>query len=263
MHIRTFVYLLLSALLFACQSNQVLREWEGAFRSKDLNGTFILYDMNTGEALVYNEARSDSAFSPASTFKICNALIGLQSGTMKSIDDTIRWSGHQYPWKGWNQNHSLRTAMPVSCVWFYQEMARRIGREQMQYWLDELDYGNAYIGEEVDLFWLNGSILISATEQLVFLKKLINNELAMDLQVQEDVKDIIITEKTDDYVMHAKTGWAMRVKKSVGWYVGYVEKASNTYIFVLNYDMTDAKEQARYRKELTYELLEIAGVIGE
>lgn len=252
---------LLAILSFSCQQHHTPLEWEAAFTDKDLNGTFVLYDVNEDLMMVYNEERSNSIFSPASTFKICNSLIGLQTGTMLSIDDTIRWNGHEYPWDGWNKDHCLRTAMPVSCVWFYQEMARRIGEEQMQYWLDSVEYGNTSIGERVDLFWLNGSILISAQEQIAFLQRLIDNDLPFDDAVQEAVKEIIITDKTDDYVIHAKTGWAMRVKKSVGWYVGYVEKADNTYIFALNYDMTDAKTQTKYRKELTYELLKLAGVI--
>ena len=254
---------ILASLALSCQNASISSEWEASFMDKDLNGTFMLYDMNADKLMVYNESRADSAFSPASTFKICNALIGLQTETLKSVDDTIRWNGHQYPWEGWNRDHCLRSAMPVSCVWFYQEMARRIGRDKMQYWLGKVNYGNASIGEQVDLFWLNGAIQISAKEQVVFLERLIKNELPFDTQIQEDVKEIIITESTEEYVMHAKTGWAMRVTKPVGWYVGYVEKGDNNYIFVLNYDMTDAKIQAKYRKELTYELLRSAGVIGK
>lgn len=245
----------------ACQNNSTPPEWDQAFANKGLNGTFLLYDLSAEKLLVYNEARSDSAFTPASTFKICNALIGLQSGTMQSVDDTISWNGHQYPWNGWNQDHNLRTAMPVSCVWFYQEMARRIGRDNMKHWLDELGYGNTIIGDNIDLFWLDGSLQISAKQQLVFLTSLIKNDLSFDVQIQKDVKEILITEKTDEYVIHAKTGWAMRVDKSVGWYVGYVEKGADNYIFVLNYDMTNPKEQSQYRKQLTYELLRFQQII--
>ncbi len=253
---------LLAIFAFSCQPKATVPpEWEQAFAEKDLNGTFILYDMNDGEMLVYNPERADSAFSPASTFKICNSLIGLQTGTMNSVDDTIRWNGHEYPWNGWNQDHCLRTAMPVSCVWFYQEMARRIGREDMQHYLNLIPYGNANIGEKVDLFWLNGAIQISAMQQIRFLERLVKNDLPFDEKVQADVKEIIITDKNESYTMHAKTGWAMRVEKSVGWYVGYVEKGEDVYIFALNYDMTNPKEQSKYRKELTYEMLRIAGVI--
>ena len=237
------------------------RQWEDAFLTKSLNGTFFLFYMKAGSYSIYNEARSDSAFSPASTFKICNSLIGLESQTMKSVEDTIRWNGHQYSWEGWNKDHCLKTAMPVSCVWFYQAMARRIGRDTMQCYLDKLDYGNRNIGEQIDLFWLNGSIQISAKAQVEFLKKLVKNELPLTKATQEAVKEILLLDENEHYKLYAKTGWAMRVDKSVGWYVGFVEKKDNVFVFVLNHDMTNPETQLKYRKELSYELLKIAGVI--
>ena len=64
------------------------------------------------------------------------------------------------------------------------------------------------------------------------------------------VKNIITTEKTDNYILRGKTGW----EGKVGWYVGYLERNGNTYFFATQLDVV--KEQdIKARLEITRSIL--------
>ena len=242
--------------LSSCDRNHTESNWENLFQNHHVKGTFVLKDLGTGKTRVYNKKRSRQAFIPASTFKILNSMIALQTSSIESVDDTIKWDGVDRGYALWNKDHTMRTAFPVSCVWFYQELARRTGNEHMQKWVNDSNYGNMKIGPQIDRFWLDGDLRISAQEQINFIEKLIKNELPFDKTIQETVKSIMINDATDQYVVHAKTGWS----QGVGWYVGYIESNNNTWIFSLNIDM-DNINQAVIRKLLTYDILKEQGVI--
>ena len=142
-----------------------------------------------------------------------------------------------YEYKTWNKDQTMRSAFPVSCVWFYQELARRIGEKQMQKWINASNYGNKKIYNVIDRFWLDGNLEISASEQINFLEKLIKGELPFDKNIQKTAKEIMISDSTDDYIVHSKTGFS----KKIGWNVGYIETKENIWIFAMNIDMDNSK----------------------
>lgn len=236
------------------------KSWKKFYDSCNVIGNTVLLNANTSELKVFNKERSDSMFLPASTFKILNSLIALQTGAVKSINDTIKWDGVDRGWTEWNKDQTMKTALPVSCVWFYQELARRIGREDMQKWIDSVGYGNQKMGPEIDKFWLDGDIRISAIQQVLFLEKLINDKLPFDEEIQQTVKEIMITDSTSNYILHSKTGWAMRVDRQIGWFVGYVETEEGKWIFATNIDISK-KTDLKYRSKITYEILKNEGII--
>ena len=226
------------------------------FDKYNIKGTFVLKNISNNELKVYNIKRSDSSYLPASTFKILNSMIALQTSAVKSINDVIKWDGTDRGWKLWNKDQTMKTAMPISCVWFYQELARRIGKKQMQTWVDKVNYGNKNIGKKVDNFWLEGDLRISAKEQILLIEKLINNKLPFDKKIQETVKELMVTDSTDKYTIHSKTGWT----NQIGWNVGYVKTKNNKWIFAMNMDIIK-EEDAKYRKKITYEILKLEKII--
>lgn len=250
--------ILIAILIFfaSCNKTKQNDEWKHIFEKYHIKGTFVLKNMSDGELKIYNTQRSDSTYLPASTFKLINSMIALQSAAINSVDDRIKWDGVDRGFRAWNKDHSMRTAMPVSCVWFYQKLARRIGQEQMQYWVNKLAYGNKDIGVKLDDFWLVGRLRISANEQLAFIEKLINNELPFDKEIQEIVKELMLTDSNENYAVHSKTGWT----KQIGWNVGYVETKDNRWVFAMNQDIIE-REDAKYRKVITYEILKAEKII--
>jgi len=247
--------ILLPFLLSSCfAQKQSVKEWNNLFTKSGVEGTFVLYNQKTKQYKYYNRSRSNKRYLPASTYKILNSLIALETKVIKNENEIIKWDNIDKGWSKWNQDHDLKSAISVSCVWFYQELARRIGKERMQNWISEIQYGNQLMGADIDNFWLQGDIKISVIEQVKLIDRLIKNELPFQLENQEIVKRIMITDSTKDYTIHSKTGWGSRVKPQIGWYVGYIEKDNNNWIFALNIDIKN-KSDLKYRKSLVYEIL--------
>lgn len=252
--------IILSVFKLNAQNKNSSKKWREIFEKYGINGTFVLYNYSTGDTFFFNKERSESAYLPASTFKILNSLIALETKSIKNINDTIKWDGIDKGWSEWNKDQIMKTAMPLSCIWFYQELARRIGEKNMQKWIDNVGYGNNKTGSQIDNFWLEGDLKISAKEQVKFIERLINDDLPFDTLLQETVKSLIITDSTDNYTLHSKTGWAMRIPNQIGWYVGYIETKKGTWIFALNMDINDNSD-AKYRQQITYEILKEERII--
>ncbi len=260
---KSILFLLFLGLLSSCtlNSESILEDFsssdlESIFKSENADGCFVICDFKADKKLTYNSARLDSTFLPASTFKIINSMIALETGVIKDENEIITWDGKKRFVKEWNQDYNLKSGIKYSVVWFYQELARRIGKEKMQYWVNAAKYGNQNIGGKIDYFWLNGDIRISPNQQIDFLQKLYLNELPFSKKNQEIVKNIMIVDKTPDYSIHAKTGWAMRINKQIGWYIGYFEKEDNVYFFTINMDIKN-KADASKRKIIVSKIFKL------
>jgi len=210
------------------------KEWKQYFDKDDVKGTFLLYDLKKDQYLVYNPKRSKQGFLPASTFKIFNTLVGLETGVVDT-SVLIRWDGVRRWNADWNKDMRLKAAFQLSCVPCYQQIARKVGTERMKEWLQKANFGNMDVQESnIDTFWLTGDSRISPFEQVDFLRRIYKNELPFSKNTVETFKNIMIAERGEDYVLRAKTGWTVQGKQNIGWYVGYVEKEDNTYFFALN-----------------------------
>ncbi len=240
-------------------------DWSRVFSEAGVSGTAVIYDESGQRWLVHDRARADHAYSPASTFKVFNAMAALDSDAVKDEHEVIRWDGKQRQYQTWNRDHSLASGMKFSVVWFYQEMARRIGAKRMQDLLDKVGYGNHRIGGAVDMFWLDESLRISAIEQIDFLRRLADGTLPFSGRAQETVRRITIVEDASTWILHAKTGWsthgAADGKADLGWVVGWVERAGRRWFFAVNIDMPDSAD-AQKRMQIARKLLESEGAFG-
>jgi len=221
------------------------------------DGAFVLFDMNKHEYFRYNPKRCAERFLPASTYKVPNALIGLETGVIPDSNYVLKWDGKPEPFKEWERDHDLKSAVQYSVVWYFQELARRVGREREQHWLDTLNYGNKIIGDSVDRFWLNNSLKISADEQVEFLKRLYDEVLPLSRRSMKIVKDILSSEKIGNATMKFKTGTG-HTDHFIGWLVGYVEKGDHVYIFAFNVDVKDFDEVSSIRNKAPVEIMEKA-----
>jgi beta-lactamase class D len=211
-------------------------EWQAHFDAKGVQGSFVLYEQAHDRYLVCNEARARQRFIPASTFKIPNALIGLEVGSIADEREVFHWDGKPKVRAAWERDHTLDTGMRDSVVWMFQEVARRTGRERMREWLDRLDYGNRDMRGGVDLFWLQGALRVSAFEQVDFLRKLSEGALPATQRAQRLVRDALVVERTRHYTLYAKTGSSGATKSSVWWWVGWVErKGRPVAAFAMNF----------------------------
>jgi len=219
------------------------------FDAQQADGCFTMFNNGDGKVTVYNLRYDTMRFTPASTFKIVNSLIGLETGVITDEQMLIRWDGVQRPFTEWNKDLTMEQAFKASAVPYYQEVARRIGREKMQAWIDSLNYGNQRISGPVASFWLNNTLKISPDEQLGLVKRLYFDQLPFQKRTQQIVRDVMIQESNTQYTLAYKTGWGFNEQgHSIGWLTGWIEENRHPYFFVLlvksdqkNYDMQQAR----------------------
>ncbi len=258
-----FLLLLAACLLVTnAGSQEVEQEIDSVadiFISEGIIATLVVASLDGSTVHTYNDGRSLQRFSPASTFKIPNTLIALNAQLVTSKNSQFVWDGTDKGLDRWNKDQTLESAFKVSCVWCYQEIARKVGAEQYAEALAMLDFGNQSVGNEIDAFWLNGDLRISASEQIEFLRKIYNYEVPYRREHVDILKEIMLTEQTSSYAIYAKTGWAATTPQ-VGWYVGFVVKSEEAWLFAMNLQV-DRREQVALRKELTIRSLRALGII--
>lgn len=238
--------LALFASLGACAADTVARpDWRAHFDARHARGTFVLFEPALDRYSIFNEPRAKQRFLPASTFKIPNAVIGLELGAITDEGEVFRWDGKPKPVAAWERDHTLGTGMRDSAVWMFQEVARRIGRARMREWIERLEYGNRDLSGGIDLFWLQGGLRVSALEQVQFLHRLAEGRLPATQRAQRLVRNAMVVEKTRTHALYAKTGSVDSGGNAVTWWVGWVErKGRPVAYFALNMEPSSKSARA-------------------
>lgn len=231
----------------ACSSNNVTinNSFKKYFDDNHVTGAFGLFDNAQGHFTIYNlPGFKDSAYLPASTYKIVNSLIGIETGRISNEKMVIKWDGIVRTFPGgepataWNKDLTMEEAFKASAVPYYQEVARRIGKDTMQHWLDTLGYGARYgkpVIKTIDTFWLDNSIKVTADEQLGLVKKLYFGQLPFQKRTQDIVRKVMLQEETAKYKLAYKTGWGFKENgDALGWIVGWIEENKHVYFFAMN-----------------------------
>ena len=229
--------LVLFTSLGASAADTVARpEWQKHFDAKGLKGTFVLFEPALDRYSILDEARAKQRFLPCSTFKIPNAIIGLDEGSITDENEVFHWDGKPKPIPEWERDHTLGSGMKYSVVWMFQEIARRTGKARMKDWMERLEYGNRDISGGIDLFWLQGGLRVSAMEQVQMLHKLAEGRLPATQRSQRLVRDALVLEKTRDYTLYGKTGTQPTGPNAINWWVGWVErKGRPVAYFAMNF----------------------------
>lgn len=234
------------------------------FQEFGREGSILIYDSKNNRIYEHNPQRNATAIAPASTFKIFNALVALETGVVPDDVAVLTWDGIHREIDAWNHDTNLRQAFKDSTVWFYQVLARRAGYERMQQFINKVGYGNRQIGTvaDIDHFWLQQPLQITPKEQIKFLQRLYQGDLPFSQRTINLVKDIMVREQTPDYTLRGKTGWLTSTKPNIGWFVGYLEQNKNVYFFATTLDMQKS-EDAPARIEITRRSLKDLGLLTQ
>jgi beta-lactamase class D len=247
----------------AYQRSEIRDELNRHFIEEGTVGTFVGYKIDEYLIIASDKNRSGEPKLPASTFKVPNSLIALETGVVADPDkDVFKWDGVVRSIEAWNRDHTMRSAIAASAVPVYQEIARRIGAERMQKYLDLFEYGNRDIGGGIDQFWLTGNLRIDPVQQVDFLDRLRRGALPVSRRSQDLVRDILPVTKSGDSIIRAKSGLlgAEIGKPSLGWMVGWVEKGSAQTVFALNIDCLEPRHIAD-RMKISQQCLADIGAI--
>jgi bla regulator protein BlaR1 len=274
------LYLLILTLLAACtgcsgalQSSSSGNTSSSKIITEDLSsyfegfdGCFVLLDKNSSEYKVYNTEKSQKQVPPCSSFKIYNSLIGLETKVVEDENTVFEWDGTKNSIDSWNRDHSMKTAIENSVVWYYQKLASLVGEEKMQEYLDKMGYGNKDISGGITKFWLQSSLKISPREQVDMLRRFYEYDLPFSKRNIDIVKKIIVLSESNGAVLSGKTGSGVSPDGSYinGWFVGYVEKDGNVYIFAANIEPEgDSSKSAsgQIAKDIATKILKDKGLI--
>lgn len=218
------------------------------------NGSFVLYDMNNDEYTVYNEEKSRERVSPNSTYKIYSALSALENGVITEENSLMNWDGVLRYYDEWNRDLDLYGAMKYSANWYFDKINSINGIENVQNDLIKIGYGNCNFSGGNDC-WLESSLKISPLEQVDILKDFYTNNFGFSQSNIDTVKNSIKILSENDTVLYGKTGTGRIDDKDInGWFVGFVEKGDNVYIFATNIE-ADENAKGSVSMEKTIDIL--------
>ncbi len=237
----------------------IKQDFNKYFKSCNVVGSIVIYDNNKEQWILSDTIDAKRLTLPASTFKIMNFLIALETKTISSENEVVKWPGSTDTIKyGFRpeiyHDMTVKEAFEVSAGWVFVELAKKIGKENYKRYLISCNYGNLNLSQKDDDFWNYGAFSISPINQVKFLKKLYEGKLPFTKRNIEIVKKVMITEQKADYTIHSKTGWTRENGINTGWWVGYVETKVGVYFFATRL-LQDRKQNSsnfgKCRKEIT------------
>ena len=230
------------------------------FDQHGIEGTLVIVSVRTGRTVIHDEVRAARSFSPASTFKVFNTLIALEEGAVVGGQSLLNWDGRRHDFPDWNRDQTLESAFKVSCVWCFQALASRVGAQKYRTYLRDAAYGTLREPFDATMFWLDGSLQVSAIEQIEFLRKLHSRQLPFSAGTYETLRALMLVQSGPDFAVRAKTGWSARTRPEIGWYIGYVEAADDVWLFALNITVRNAADLP-LRQKLTLQALRAQGIL--
>lgn len=273
MYKKVLVVATATLFLFACSSNTVKQhqihaisanknseEIKSLFDQAYTTGVLVIKRGQTEEIYGNDLKRASTEYVPASTFKMLNALIGLEHHKATTTE-VFKWDGQKRLFPDWEKDMTLGDAMKASAIPVYQELAQRIGLDLMAKEVKRIGFGNADIGSEVDNFWLVGPLKITPEQETQFAYELANKTLPFSKNVQEQVQSMVFIEEKNGRKIYAKSGWGWDVEPQVGWLTGWVVQPQGEIVaFSLNLEMKKGIPSS-IRKEIAYKGLEQLGVL--
>ena len=275
--------ILFIALLFSCSTKRkdnhltskndevlVRQDFKKYFDQCNVEGAIAIYDNQNHTWILSDTVATRKETLPASTFKIINLLIALETKTIASENDIVKWPGStdtiRYDYRP-NIYHDItvKEAFEVSAGWAFIELAKKIGQDNYKKYLSLCHYGNVNLSQTDPDFWNFGAFGISPINQVEFLKNLYEEKLPFSKRNIEIVKKVMITEQNDDYTIHSKTGWTRENNINTGWWVGYIENKNGTYFFatrLLQDRKLNAPNFGNCRKEITKSVFKDLNVIN-
>ncbi len=258
--------------IYACSTSKIKKEYIKThleltkYNSEDYEFSVVIYDQKKNNYFIFNDSLSRIPYSPASTFKIANAIVGLENKVITDENFILPWDSIIRSNPLWNQTQNLNSAFKNSTVWYFQEIAKRIGPERMTVGLQKIKYCDSTfkIKNDIDKFWLNGNLKKNLIGQIQFINLLSAKKLNIGMKTYKTLETIMASDTISNSFIYSKTGWAVDGTEDIGWFIGFLIKNNNTYIFgslvkTKNFEKTDI---SKLRKEITYYTLRNLGILN-
>lgn len=246
------IFVLISVLLLGfapvistCAKDDSHYQWETSSKNidtldlssyfSDYEGSFVLYDLENDTWSIHDIEQATLRVSPDSSYKIYDALFGLEEGIITPTSTVMLWNGEEYPFEAWCADQNLQSAMSNSVNWYFQTIDKQLGVSTLYYYIQKIGYGNKYINGDLNYYWMESSLKISPIEQVEFLLSMYDNSFGFDPENIQAVKDALCLSTSSNGTIYGKTGTGRVNGQDInGWFVGYVQTADNTYFFATN-----------------------------
>ncbi len=275
-----FVAFLFSMLFLACGSGKepdnnqsapvsgridsLYPEFQQILDSHQLKGSILIARVEDSLYLSNDPKRTWNRYLPASTFKIINSIIALETGVVEDDSTLFPWNGEKRRLPVWEQDLIFRQAFHYSCVPCYQQIARKIGPVRMRHYLDTLRYGKMVVdSSSIDVFWLEGTSGISQQEQVGFLHRFYEKQLPVSEHTYEVMKRMMVIDTLPNGVLSGKSGWVIRNGTDIGWFVGYYETENAVWYLATNVEPLPGRDMEDFpsvRLQVTREALRMLGL---
>ncbi|MGN7787994.1 penicillin-binding transpeptidase domain-containing protein [Niabella sp. 22666] len=246
------------------RDNYIIRtDFNRYFDQCGVRGSVVIYDHSKQQWIVSDTIALNTRNLPASTFKIINLLIFLETKTIADENAIVKWPGATDTVKyGYRpdiyHDINIKSAFELSAGWAFIELAKKINRNVYRDYLVRCGYGNADVSFKEADFWNFGGLGISPVEQVKLLKNLYDEKLPFSKRNMDIVKKVMVSEQNADGIIRSKTGWTMAGGINTGWWVGYLETKGGAYFFATQL-LQDRKKNrpdfSRCRKDITRAVL--------
>lgn len=247
------------------RSEEFKSEIEKILSEQDLKGTILVFDSKNKTYYSNNFEPAEKGYLPASTFKIINSIIALETNVLKDENDSMKWDGEKRAFDSWEKDMTVREAFQASCLPCYQNVARHIGEKRMKTYLNKLHYNNMDVSEStIDNFWIEGKSHISPFEQVDFLQRFYTKKLPILNSTYDKMLRIFEKENTSTYIFFGKTGWSQDNDHNNGWFVGLIDKKPDVFYFALNVEPIDQNNTSKFaegRELATREVLKLLQIL--
>lgn len=268
-----YFLLLILFFFFSCdfqgsnpkRNEEFKNEIEKILADQDLKGTILVFDAKNKTYYSNNFELAEKGYLPASTFKIVNSIIALETNVLKDENDSLKWDGQKRAFESWEKDMTVREAFQASCLPCFQEVARRIGVKRMKAYLNKLHFSNMDVNEStIDNFWIEGKSRITPFEQIDFLQRFYTKKLPILNSTHDKMLRIFEKERTTHYTYYGKTGWSQDNNHNNGWFVGMIDKKPDVYYFALNVEPTNQNNTSKFaagRELVTRKVLKLLQIL--
>lgn len=236
------------------------------------NGTAVFFNPEDNKYFIHNVDLAQKQSSPCSTFKIFATYVGLMTGNIDYDHSKRKWNGTKYWYDAWNQDVDVDFAFKNSCVWYYRRVINDIGKESMQSYIDQLDYGNKDISDwagvqntnetllDLKGFWIESSLKISPIEQTQVIHRIFANlKQNHNDKITNEMKQIMLAgeNKKLGLKIYGKTGFGrVNGENTDAWYVGMYEVNGQTIYFAVRLDdPQNPNSTSAKAKELAFNII--------
>lgn len=207
----------------------------------------MVMEPSTRTALVWHGSCA-ARHTPASTFELPLAIMGFDSGFLKSsVEPSLQSQPGDLDSEGAASREPTNPQrwMRLSSVWYSQKVAAAVGDARLRQYAKDFKLGNADLSGDRSPFgsahpaWVDSSLQISPLEQVEFISRSLTGELPASKQSVEHTRQLLESQTVAGWTLRGKTGSAFPRNaagrpdsaRGLGWYIGWAEKDGRSLAF--------------------------------